>query len=275
MKNEIYFTTDHFAKLHRLNKRTLHYYDMAGLFSPAYRGGNGYRYYSSRQSAELEYILSLRELGLSIEEIKAYRTQPNADDFLRIASQKTHEIDEQIRRLKRLKKLLLEKQNALAFCRQVYDGKIEITQLSRQVLLLAPIQIKGDALCCMKQIMEQLQAAWTASASKAGCGSYISLDKVKRMEFDAYDGIFAPLDKAIKGRACIVRPKGKYLCGYCVGDWGRIPNLYRQMLDYARANSIGLTGNCYEIGMNEHAISHADEYVTQIIIQCAETDDAK
>lgn len=36
-------TTAQFAKLHGVNKRTLHYYDDIGLFSPRAKGENGYR----------------------------------------------------------------------------------------------------------------------------------------------------------------------------------------------------------------------------------------
>lgn len=38
-------TTAQFAALHEVNKRTLHYYDSIGLFSPETKGDNHYRYY--------------------------------------------------------------------------------------------------------------------------------------------------------------------------------------------------------------------------------------
>lgn len=47
--------------------------------------------------------MDLRELGMSIEEIRDYLKCPDADTFLEIAIQKSHEIDEQIKRLKKLK----------------------------------------------------------------------------------------------------------------------------------------------------------------------------
>ena len=50
------FTTGQFARLHHLNKRTLHYYDEIGLFSPAFKGENDYRYYTWQQSADLEQM---------------------------------------------------------------------------------------------------------------------------------------------------------------------------------------------------------------------------
>lgn len=65
-------TTAQFAKLHNVNKRTLHYYDSIGLFSPRHKGDNGYRYYDYSQSIDFEYIRMLREINLSIEEIKEF-----------------------------------------------------------------------------------------------------------------------------------------------------------------------------------------------------------
>ena len=81
----LYFTAGQFARLHQLNKRTLHYYDDIGLFSPAYKGENGYRYYTYQQSAQLENILAMRQLNMSIEEIAAYLKHPNPQDFLKIS----------------------------------------------------------------------------------------------------------------------------------------------------------------------------------------------
>ena len=66
-------TTAQFAKLHEVNKRTLHYYDEIGLFRPLTKAENGYRYYDISQSIDFEYIRMLKELNMSIEEIETYR----------------------------------------------------------------------------------------------------------------------------------------------------------------------------------------------------------
>ena len=65
-KSNIQLTTAQFAKLHEVNKRTLHYYDDIGLFSPNTKGENGYRYYDLSQSVDFEYIRILKELNMSI-----------------------------------------------------------------------------------------------------------------------------------------------------------------------------------------------------------------
>ena len=44
MRKEIKrLTTAQFARLHEVNKRTLHYYDEIGLFRPLTKAENGYR----------------------------------------------------------------------------------------------------------------------------------------------------------------------------------------------------------------------------------------
>ena len=63
------FTIGQFAALHEINKKTLMWYDEIGLLKPVYIKENGYRYYSYQQSAELETILMLRELDVSLSEM--------------------------------------------------------------------------------------------------------------------------------------------------------------------------------------------------------------
>ena len=110
--NSLLFTTGQFARLHHLNKRTLHYYDEIGLFSPAFKGENDYRYYTWQQSADLENILALRELHMSIDEIRSYLHSPNAQSFLALSERKIGEIDETIRHLTKLRTIMQKTGNA-------------------------------------------------------------------------------------------------------------------------------------------------------------------
>ncbi len=123
-QNSILFTAGQFARLHHLNKRTLHYYDDIGLFSPAYKGKNGYRYYTYRQSAELESILALRELNMSIGEIKEYLNKPTAQGFISLSEKKIGEIEDTIRNLENLQNVLKKKQDMLRLCMEVEDGRL-------------------------------------------------------------------------------------------------------------------------------------------------------
>lgn len=65
------------AKLAGVSVRTLHYYDRIGLLKPAEVGDNGYRIYSRSEVFRLQEILSFRELGFCLTDIKTIVNSPN------------------------------------------------------------------------------------------------------------------------------------------------------------------------------------------------------
>ena len=115
-QNTVKMTTAQFAELHGVNRRTLHYYDDIGLFSPCQKGENGYRYYDASQSIVFEYIRMLKELNMSIAEIADYCKHPAPEKFLQIADRKEAEIDLEIRRLKRARNILKTKKAQVRLC---------------------------------------------------------------------------------------------------------------------------------------------------------------
>jgi DNA-binding transcriptional MerR regulator len=58
------------AKQTGVSVRTLHYYDEIGLLSPSHRTEAGYRLYGERDIIRLQQIVSLRQIGFSLEEIR-------------------------------------------------------------------------------------------------------------------------------------------------------------------------------------------------------------
>ncbi len=65
------FQIGEFSKIAQVSGRLLRYYDKRGLLKPRYTDPfSGYRYYTIDQLAQLNQILALKELGLSLEQIK-------------------------------------------------------------------------------------------------------------------------------------------------------------------------------------------------------------
>ena len=106
MKNLLRLTTAQFAQLCGVNRRTLHYYDDIGIFSPKSKGENDYRYYDLSQAVDFEYIRMLKELNMSLKEISDYMKQPSAERFMAIVNLKEGEIDAQIKQLEQIKEVL-------------------------------------------------------------------------------------------------------------------------------------------------------------------------
>jgi MerR family transcriptional regulator, thiopeptide resistance regulator len=65
------------AKQTGISVRTLHYYDEIGLLSPSGRTESDYRLYAQADIIRLQQIISLRQLGFSLMEIKACLQQPD------------------------------------------------------------------------------------------------------------------------------------------------------------------------------------------------------
>ena len=60
-----------FSSMSKTTIKTLRYYEKEGLLTPVYIEQNtGYRYYESSQLIDISKIISLRQIGLSIKEIK-------------------------------------------------------------------------------------------------------------------------------------------------------------------------------------------------------------
>ncbi|MGG1663963.1 MerR family transcriptional regulator [Brevibacillus sp. NRS-1366] len=70
-----YWKIGEIAKLTGLTIRTLRFYDQIALFSPSEQTDSGHRLYTESDISRLHQILSLKELGLALEEIKSLLAQ--------------------------------------------------------------------------------------------------------------------------------------------------------------------------------------------------------
>ncbi|QWU18219.1 MerR family transcriptional regulator [Paenibacillus sophorae] len=73
------YTVQKLALLAGISARTLRYYDEFGILKPARINSSGYRIYGRPEVDLLQQILFYRELGLSLENIKAIVTSPSFD----------------------------------------------------------------------------------------------------------------------------------------------------------------------------------------------------
>ena len=88
------YSTGEFAKMARVTLRTIRYYDKIGLLKPTKILNNGYRRYCNRDLITLQKILSLKELGFSLEEIYPLIQDNNQDNFKESIKLQTNLIDQ-------------------------------------------------------------------------------------------------------------------------------------------------------------------------------------
>lgn len=101
------------GKRFNISKQTLQYYDKIGLFQPAFRDANGYRRYHIGQFTKLAYILNLKKLGLSLEEIEEIYAKLTPHSYLENLDKRKQEIQEEIDMLEEMKATIERKEKFL------------------------------------------------------------------------------------------------------------------------------------------------------------------
>lgn len=76
------FRIGEFSKLAKVTVKTIRYYDEVDLLKPIFVDDNGYRYYKTEQLNDLIEIIELRNLGISIADIKTYLSSSQQDKLL-------------------------------------------------------------------------------------------------------------------------------------------------------------------------------------------------
>jgi DNA-binding transcriptional MerR regulator len=92
-----------------LTVRTLHHYDEIGLLKPSHRADTGYRLYTAADVGRLQRIVSLRQLGFSLDEIKGCLDRP---EFSPLAVVRMHAA--RLRQTIELERALCERLEGLA-----------------------------------------------------------------------------------------------------------------------------------------------------------------
>ena len=99
-----------FSMLSKTTVKTLRYYEEQGLIKPCFVDKfTGYRYYETAQLEEISRIVSFREIGLTIKEIKSLK---KGEDLTMILERRKHaisdSIDEYREQLRKINEMLKE-----------------------------------------------------------------------------------------------------------------------------------------------------------------------
>lgn len=262
-----YLTVNAFAKMCGVTKHTLYHYEAVGLFKPVYVSENGYRYYSSHQYDQMRFILMLRELGISIEEIKPFVTGSDCDmeSFLKKNIQK---IDEEIQKMQRMKKNmagLIERSREM---KSVQPGTI-------YEAIVPKMKIMGSAAFKKAANYEQgiLVYAQYCSENQAEAsrifGERMPLENIRKGHYFEYDYVFIDADDSETFNDVI--EGGRCLCMYYKGTYEKCYEAYQMLMNYAQDRGLVLGPYGYEIYItNNILVQDDDAQITKVFIPIIE-----
>lgn len=144
------------SKLCNIPVKTLRYYDSEGILCPdEIDTSTGYRYYSAARLSDCYRILALKELGFTLEEIRAGQDMPRQElaDLLAAKSRELSALldrtQQHIATLRRLSAALEEKKNMY----NIIIGKSEEIRIASVRLLLAEQAEGSRALAQLRELL--------------------------------------------------------------------------------------------------------------------------
>jgi effector-binding domain-containing protein len=264
------FKIGDFSRLSFVTVKALHHYDDIGLLKPVRVDRfTGYRYYSADQLPRLNYIIALKQLGLSLEEIATLVNEnltPSQirEIFLLKKAELRQKVSEEQRRLEQVEKLLMqiEKEGKMP------DYQVVIKNIKPQ--LIASIRTILPNYGTLGQLYGELFGYLSSQGITipAGPTLYICHDQeFKESDVDVEAGV--PIAKAIPGSGRIkvheLSEMEEAACTVYKGPYENIGEAYSAIMKWIEDNGYQITGPDREL----YLVSPADtqnpaEYVTEI-----------
>ena len=263
------FTVGEMAKLSNLSKQTLIFYDRKGVFSPNYVDPeNGYRYYSADQLELLDNILILKEMGLSLEEIKHFMENRSVGLALSIMKEQQEKMSRRLERIKKLQKKLADKIAVLEQFQADENHIVLVEKREPEYLLLEPVEEPGGLLqqdLAQKRLLRR--ARKNSYPYYYQIGTMFSRRDMEKEGWDHASYMFLTLEGPVEDPLCWRKDCGQFIRGYHTGPYQEAGNTYKKIWKTADAGGYHPGEYAYEYCILDSLTSRTSrEYVTELQI---------
>ena len=259
---EIISITD-MAKLRNISTETLRHYDRIDLLKPVHVDPDtGYRYYSITQYEKIGTIRELKNLGMSLREIKEYFDNRNVESSRILLTEQKKKIDEQIDKLIRIRQEINAKIDFLDIVRTTdLNDEIRIKHFkARQYVYFNrtvsdDIELSYDSVSLERVLSKSKQSMPIFATNRYG-GLVSRADILKNVKplsakmIILYDG-----EEDVDECNIIEAPEGDYLCMFYVGNFWNREESIEKMLTYMKENDLVLAGDVLQMQWVDFAIT--------------------
>lgn len=248
------------AALYNISTDILRYYEELGILVPR-RTSNGYRIYRTEDLWCLNVIRDLRELGFSMEQIKAYIENRSIDSSLELLQKEMDVIDRHIDRLKSIRDNIITRRETISQARGLPLGTITLKEMPPRPCHRIMQSYETDEE--MDILIKQLVSFGPDRQYIIGnnqMGSFINLSGAMDGRYQQYDAVFILHPD---GEHCI--GEGTYLSVCYSGNFRRTRTYVPMLLAYAREHSMNIRGPLLELlWIDVHTTKHVEEQVTEL-----------
>lgn len=263
MNQKNYMPIREFSRLTGIKRENLRFYDQIGLLSPEVRGENNYRYYSRRQLNTAYLVSDLRELGVSLEEIKRYSSQRTPTTMLSLFEAQDKHIRAEMDRLRDMREIMrLRAEMAREALKRGDDALLMEDKAPEPIFLCPPLprSLSGDE----GGIFSYDYAAAHGVNLGYPMGVTISHD-------DFVLGDTAPVLRyffKVRRGSNAWKPGGKYAVAYGRCDVWQSDCVYRRLLEFIRAQGLRPHGDAWEeVLLDEMSVQDPTKFCIRVDVR--------
>ncbi|HJA41581.1 MAG TPA: MerR family transcriptional regulator [Firmicutes bacterium] len=262
------FTTGEFAKACNITKQTLFHYDAIGLLTPHFKDEKGYRYYSYQQFDLLYVINILKELGMSLKEIKQFIKTNSPERMIALFQSKSDELTQKIETLKQIQKVIETRIHLTEQATQLDFSKIYTEYHETEYLFLSDRIPDYSNYQFVRSVSEFITIS-TEKKLNVGypIGAMLHREKLLGQQYGNYTYLYLKIEEGQNHVPRYEKKAGLYVIGYHIGEEDTIGKTYDQILQYMKNNHLEIQDFAYEeFILDSISVTHTDAYVTKIVI---------
>lgn len=242
-----YYTIGELASLYGLPKQTLMYYANVGLLVPTFIHENGYRYYDVRQYLELEIILNLRKLDVSVKDIKAFLDRRSPAALTRLLERQISLGDAIIESIRKKQQNVRRMLSLLKEQSHLTLNIFQTLTLPEQRLFISPPITDSDSQSRITAFADHTQRLFDRHTFRSSpTGWILRQESFFSKKFRATWKYFIPLAKEQEAPEVTLLSGGLFVCIYFSGTYYRMaPKLHAELVAYLARNHLHPVGDIY------------------------------
>lgn len=270
-----YFTAGELAKLFNISKQTLLYYDKIHLLSPDYISENGYRHYSIKQYLDLEIIVNLRNLNISIADIKEFLDNRGKAQFEQVIQKKRNECREIIEDNERVLRALDNVTDNLTMFDHIILDQPLLSSHKARLIRITSLSASDNG---KKRIMKFTNHTQKTFHNHWALEKHVGWSIEKKDFFTQPDtsqskNFFSYIYNSPqhKRSATLELPEGLYLEYFFKGTYCQNSSrISKELQKFININQFKIIGDIYVLPIENHWLTKdCDEYFNMIFMQIA------
>lgn len=267
---KLFYSIGEISKLYDISVDILRHYDKIGLLKPVLKKSNGYRYYSSEQIWTINNIRSLRNLGISLDNIKKFLQERDIKATRNIIDYQLQVVNNNLQEILKLKNLLLLKQEKLNyFEKEIQFNNPVLKEIPKRNILRikGKVQNEGDIDFKLKCLSKESFCENNFMFINNDRGVTLKKEDFLMENYNTYSDAFIIQDKFNAETLA----QGLFIVLFFKGDYSQIYRSYNIIKEYIKLNNLEITGDILEFfHIDIHNTSLPNEYITEIQVPVKE-----